>query len=186
MHAEEVPPRHRARVSPPALPPTAAVRRAGARRSTDESEGEEGRHAPKPKAPRLPKAKRAAERERELFTGKKRKRLELVSAAEQAEGLVLAPVDWGGVALPPFKANRLQGWAPGADAAPDAALKERRRLLGIGVRAAVAVPPPLAELDAERFPRAANRLLKAARITRPTAIQAQAWPAALAGLNVVG
>eukprot|EP00928_Gymnodinium_smaydae_P031096 TRINITY_DN22944_c0_g1_i1.p1 TRINITY_DN22944_c0_g1~~TRINITY_DN22944_c0_g1_i1.p1 ORF type:complete len:785 (-),score=238.24 TRINITY_DN22944_c0_g1_i1:8-2362(-) len=71
---------------------------------------------------------------------------------------------------------------------PDDALKARRRDLGIKLRGAP-TPPPVSTFTDPALPEAFGEFFnarKVKKIQKPTPIQAQVWPAALCGLDVIG
>eukprot|EP00927_Polykrikos_kofoidii_P056172 TRINITY_DN50334_c0_g1_i1.p1 TRINITY_DN50334_c0_g1~~TRINITY_DN50334_c0_g1_i1.p1 ORF type:complete len:722 (-),score=119.14 TRINITY_DN50334_c0_g1_i1:105-2270(-) len=87
----------------------------------------------------------------------------------------------------PFRRYFWQGAAP-SPGEPDEALKLMRKGIGVKVRGSPA-PAPVTSFSADGLPAAFKDFLGAQRknkIQKPSPIQAQVWPAALCGLDVIG
>lgn len=105
------------------------------------------------------------------------------------EAALLPKIEWADKKIAPFKRVF---WADGAGAAAPATpaevevLKSSRKKIGVVVKGGNA-PAPVAELDDERYPESFTSVFEyTRRITEPTPVQQQCWPAILAGSNVLG
>lgn len=165
--------------------------------AADSDSDEEGAPSHKPKrkpteTPVCPKAKRRKERharELKLFVGKRgvAAKRDDAAAAKGTAAHTLPPIDW---TCEPTVAFKRVFWPASAewsreDAVVPTECKLARKRLGIVVRG-TSVPPPITSLDDLRLPKHMRVFLKrATKFSEPTAVQAQAWPAALSGANLV-
>lgn len=88
-------------------------------------------------------------------------------------------------ALPPFVPTSHWGGAAGEDP-PSEGLKTRRKSIGVLVRGNLrACPPPVADAADAAMPPVFAAAFQTLQLKTPSPIQMQAWPAALAGANIL-
>ena len=75
--------------------------------------------------------------------------------------------------------------AGASGAASEDAVKLSRKKIGVVLKGGYA-PAPVAALDDQRYPEAFLSVFEYLRISEPTPVQQQCWPAILAGSNVLG
>eukprot|EP00929_Paragymnodinium_shiwhaense_P066238 TRINITY_DN3319_c0_g1_i1.p1 TRINITY_DN3319_c0_g1~~TRINITY_DN3319_c0_g1_i1.p1 ORF type:complete len:737 (-),score=231.40 TRINITY_DN3319_c0_g1_i1:80-2290(-) len=110
----------------------------------------------------------------------------------QSTGFAKAMIAQGPVVAVPFKRHFWQAEAP-PPGEPEMSLKLLRKDLGVRVKGAP-TPPPVMTFTAKGLPQTFEQFLHwrgsaqkkgAAKIVKPTPIQAQVWPAVLCGLDVI-
>ena len=153
---------------------------------------------------KVKRKKEAEQKDIDLFLGvkrggKKRKAGQLLpgrgapskkrSSGEEQDINLLPKIEWNKNKMAPFERvffDEGAGAAGAADAGEaEEVLKLSRKKIGVVLKGGDA-PAPVPELNDERYPEAFLSVFEYLRISEPTPVQQQCWPAILAGSNVLG
>ena len=149
--------------------------------SSDDDDGADGSLMPTPKQLNLAERGKAG-------PSKKKRKLAAANQGDESGGSMrnmataLPTPDFA--TLPPYPTSHWGG-AAGEDP-PSEGLKARRKSIGVLVRGNLrACPPPVADASDAALPPAFAAAFQTLQLQTPSPIQMQAWPAALAGANIL-